>query len=377
MGSLENIALDFNPSKFSPKAILYRTDLKQFFINSATYEAPNYVNVNEGITTRKFTADEIWNPITGLSSEQLNLVHIDAENATNGQLDIIVDGTVIKSVISGAVSEFLIAAPSTSLSIKAHAGFDPAFMPTARTNTKDVNSVDSLMRGLKFSEDGINMASIGDINNNLYSWVLSTPFEPNTAATEKSFSISGQDLDWTDIEVSDLGDKVVALAADAFLYEYTLSTNWDVSSATFEDGFDSGLTAPDAIEFSVDGKRAYLADGGNLVLITMTAGWDVSTSSVGATEDVSSDITNIEMISFADDGKLLFVWSGNDDFGMWPLATPYDVATRGTFVVGPDIIQFAGNFITNDGKYMFTMNASEVIGRHNPVWEGNGFATVQ
>ena len=209
MVSLETIALNYNPSKFSTKAMLDRTDSKQFFINNGTYESPNYVNVNEGITTHKFTTNETWNAISGLSTETLHLVVIQPELVTNGITEISIDGTVTKQFINGAARALEIVAPSSSIDVITRTAYDSRTIPTARTLTKDVSAQDLSMHGLKFNQAGTKMATVGAVSDNFHSWTLSTPYAPSSAGSAMSSASIGNNH--YDIEVSDLGDKVILL----------------------------------------------------------------------------------------------------------------------------------------------------------------------
>jgi hypothetical protein len=143
--------------------------------------------------------------------------------------------------------------------------------------------------------------------------------------------------------------------------ELTLSTAYDVSTANNNttDRFDvhqDGL--PSGLAFNTDGTKMFIAGDGNdnIYEYTLSTGWDVSTASYVDALDVSSQDNDVEGLSFTADGTRMFMVGGqNDKWYEWSLSTGYDISTAtyksslGTADTDPQDI-----FFTSDGSKMFT-----------------------
>ena len=87
---------------------------------------------------------------------------------------------------------------------------------------------------------------------------------------------------------------VVANQGDE-LIEYTLSTAWDVSSASFVDSFSvaSQENFPSGIAFSKSGEKMFIlgANGDDVNEYTLTTAWDTSSASFVDSFSVASKDT--------------------------------------------------------------------------------------
>ena len=118
---------------------------------------------------------------------------------------------------------------------------------------------------------------------------------------------------------------VVSYANDS-VHEYTLSTGWDVSTASYTDGFDvsSQDTEPRGLAFSTDGTKMFISGntGNDINEYTLSTGFDVSTASYVDSLDVSSYDTDVRGMAFNDDGTTLFFHGQqNDKVHSWKLST--------------------------------------------------------
>ena len=82
------------------------------------------------------------------------------------------------------------------------------------------------------------MFVVGAIGDAVYEYTLTTAWDVSSASFVDSFSVASQDTSPRGITFSNNGQKmfVVGNIGDA-VYEYTLTTAWDVSSASFVDSF--------------------------------------------------------------------------------------------------------------------------------------------
>jgi sugar lactone lactonase YvrE len=89
----------------------------------------------------------------------------------------------------------------------------------------DVNSQENTPRGVSFSEDGTQMFVIGTQNDTIYQYTLSTGFDISTASYDsKSFSVNSQDSSPASMFFKTDGAKfyIVGYGSDA-VYQYSVS----------------------------------------------------------------------------------------------------------------------------------------------------------
>ena len=115
-------------------------------------------------------------------------------------------------------------------------------------------------------------------------YTLGTGFDVSTASPVDSFSIKDQETNAQSIAFSKFGTKmfVVGNAGDD-VNEYTLTTAWDVSTASFVDSFSvSGQeSTPSSIWFDGSGKTMFIIGiaGDDVNVYKLSTAWDVSTAS--------------------------------------------------------------------------------------------------
>jgi len=184
-------------------------------------------------------------------------------------------------------------------------------------------------QGLAFSSDGTKMFVVGNDGNDVNEYTLTSPFDVSTATFVDSFSVAGQEGSPQDVAFSSDGTKmfVVGTGGDA-VYEYTLTSPFDVSTATFVDSFSvAGQdTGPADVAFSSDGTKMFVVGviGDAVYEYTLTSPFDVSTASFVDSFSVALQDTNSLGLAFSSDGTKMFV-VGNAGFDVneYTLTTPF------------------------------------------------------
>lgn len=156
-----------------------------------------------------------------------------------------------------------------------------------------------------------------------------------------SFSISSQATFPTGMFFKDDGTKAYVLDnGNDTIYQYALSTAWDISTASYESKSFSVSTQasfPEAVSLKSDGTSMYIADRGSdaAYQYTLSTAWDVSTASYATKSlDVSSQETNPRAMYFKDDGSKVYIaGTGNDTIYQYALSTAWDLST-GSFETG-------------------------------------------
>ncbi len=227
-----------------------------------------------------------------------------------------------------------------------------------------VASQDGGPNGIAFNTDGTKMFIAGKQTDSIYEYTLSTGFDVSTASYDSSFSIASQEGSVTDLAFNTDGTKMFIVGTDDdTVDEYNLSTGFDVSTASYVDGFSvqSQETVPTGLEFSADGKRMFITgnNGDDVTEYKLTTAFDVSTASHVGQFDVSSQETQASSIAFNADGTKMFVLGFNgEDVNEYNLTSAFRVAND-TGSVGSALIGAYGTLtMSSDGSYTYAANSS-------------------
>ena len=206
---------------------------------------------------------------------------------------------------------------------------------------------------IAFGSGGSKMFVIGRNGDDVNEFALSIPYCLSTAGFMDSFDISGQETLAQGIAFSPDGTKMLIVGQQGNdVSEYTLSTAWDVSTATFVSGEcdlaadSSGITKPRAIDFNSDGTkmRVIASNTDDVHEFTLTTGFDMSTCDYtdGEDLDIKAKEGNARGMAFNSDGtKMFFLGETQDKVHEYTLATAYDVSTA-TYVDALDISSHEG-----------------------------------
>ena len=241
----------------------------------------------------------------------------------------------LKELLIKSLSLFLVFNFTFVSSLKAEAVFVDSF---------DISGQDSTPTGLAFNNDGTKMFVAGDGDNDINEYTLTTGFDVSTSSFVDSFDVSGQERGPTDITFNNDGTKMfVSGQVGSDINEYTLSTGFDVSTASPVDSFaTSGGTTehyPHDLAFNADGTKMFVTGtfSDHVIEYTLTTGFDVSTASFVDSFSVSSQETEPTGLAFNDDGTKMFVLGCvSDNVNEYTLSTGFDVSTS-SFVDSFDI----------------------------------------
>ena len=143
---------------------------------------------------------------------------------------------------------------------------------------------------------GLKMFIAGNQGNDIIQYTLATAWDVSSASLEDSFSIASEDGMISGVAFSNSGKKMFMVGNDNdSVFEYTLATAWDVSSASFVDSFSvaSEDTIISGVAFSKSGEKMFIAGntGNDVNEYTLTVPWDVSTASFVDSFSVASEDT--------------------------------------------------------------------------------------
>lgn len=199
-----------------------------------------------------------------------------------------------------------------------------------------ITNQDATAHGLAFSYDGTKMYCLGDTNDRIYQYTLNPAWDVSSAdySAAKSLLISGQSTASAGITISSDGKKFYVMANTGSVMQYSIPTAWDISTATY-DSITKAIGGEDLtarqVSFKPDGTKMYVGGSTNekIYQYSLSSAWNVSSATYDnvfisvAGQDISS---RGDMISW--DGTRMYM-SGNTTPSIYQynLSTPWDLST--------------------------------------------------
>ena len=310
------------------------------------------------------TQDKIFQYSTSITSKTLDLstgAVFELTPTSNLRIDL------SNPSASGTVSQatLLLTGGSSQYYDIANASYD--------SKSFDV-SQDDLTSNLTFKPDGTKMYVVGRTNDSVYQYALSTAYDVSTASYEsKSFSVASQETQPYGIAFNNNGTSMYTVGwnTDA-VYQYTLTTAYDVSTASYASkslSVNSQDTVPTGVTFNADGTSLYIVGSTNnsIFQYTLTTAFDVSTGSYASKSlDFSGQDTNASGFQFNGDGTKCFV-AGNssDNVHQYSLSTAYDIATASSDGVSFSFASQDSNpfglAFSADGDKMYVLGSDDFV----------------
>jgi sugar lactone lactonase YvrE len=234
-----------------------------------------------------------------------------------------------------------------------------------------IRNQEGTSRGIFFKPDGTKFYAVGSANNRIYQYSCTTAWDVSTASYEnKSFSVSIQDGGTQGLFFKPDGAKfyVVGQENDT-VYQYSCATAWDVSTGSYDtkvcrlSGIEGGGSG---IYFKPDGTRLYVI-GTTLSLaieFTLSTAWDVSTNNgAGGVFYVGGQDSNPYDVHFKTDGtKFYIIGTANDTVYQYSCATAWDVSTGSydskSFSIAAQETTPAGLFFKPDGLKFYIIGTT-------------------
>jgi glutamine cyclotransferase len=240
-----------------------------------------------------------------------------------------------------------------------------------------VASEEDSPQGIAFNNNGTKMFIAGATGDDINEYTLSTGFDVSTASYSQNFSVASQDTAPLDVAFNSDGTKmfIIGNSSDT-VYEYTLSTGFDVSTASYSSNSFSVSAqdiTPTGLTFNTDGTKMFITGGtnDNVYEYTLSTGFDVSTSSYSQSFSVASQETNPHGIAFNTDGtKMFIVGLITDTVYEYTLSTSFDVSTASyssnSFSVSAQDGNPTGIVFSSSGNKMFiTGNVNDSVYEYN------------
>lgn len=165
------------------------------------------------------------------------------------------------------------------------------------------------------------------------------------------------------------GTKIYTCELGDYIRQATLSTAWDISTHGTADY--SMLTDqthnsnPSGLFIGNDGTELYvteISNGDYVVQYTMSTAWDLSTASYTRKFDVSTQESVVRGVSFSEDGTLMFINGLNSDINKYTLSTAWDISTASYSQTSSSYNNLTtaalGMFIKPDGTRFYLVDAA-------------------
>jgi DNA-binding beta-propeller fold protein YncE len=228
-----------------------------------------------------------------------------------------------------------------------------------------ISSFEGIPTGLSFSSDGSNVYISGNAGDNIEQLSLNTAWDVSSAdiTSLQSRNISFQDGNPRDLFFKPDGTKMYMVGNGGDnVYEYDLSTAWDVTTASYVQAKGVSGAAPQGLFFKPDGTKMYVV-GDRQKEYDLSTAWDISTATV--TQDINVNVVDlgIQAIYFRSDGlKAYTIVRDNDTAREYDLSVAWDGSTASflqDFDISSQIIEPTGLFFKPDGTKMF------IVGRNS------------
>jgi|GEM_PF-4405917 len=265
-------------------------------------------------------AGTTWTPLTDLAAPSLVEVTVDATPASAGTVNVDVDDTEAFAVAAGTQATRFVE-PQQSVAVRTadaatvdHTGstvadepvgvtFDPdgfrmyvaaasgaieqysldaAWTVTSpvRVAVHDGSAQVPTPAEIAISDDGTTLFVGG--TDTIAAYTLSTAWDLATATHDTSRDVTSEDTALEGLTVDGTGTRLVTTGAQhTAAYAYTLSTAWDLATATFDDSVDLSPTvtdSPEGVTLTADGTTMYVTGWSTLYTYQLGTAWDITTA---------------------------------------------------------------------------------------------------
>ena len=237
-----------------------------------------------------------------------------------------------------------------------------AFKQSESTSTENTGQM-----GLFFKPDGLTMYTSGSTLAEINQYTLSTAWDVSSASATSVKDVSAENSNPSGVSFKPDGSKMyVAGQSGDEINEYTLSTPWDVTTASPSQvaDFSTQVSFLSDVSFREDGTKMYLSDesggGTNIEEYTLSTAWDISTAS----HVQGTDAAAVTGVAFKRDGRKMYVVENtNDQIVEYQLTTPWDVSTAvatGT-VLSVNTTRPESIYINPDGTKLYLLEQDDIV----------------
>lgn len=230
-------------------------------------------------------------------------------------------------------------------------------------NADDV--IPSPLTSLYIKSDGTKLYLLNSSSDTIYQYTLSTPWDISTASYDSvALNVSAQEATPTGITFKSDGTKLYIIGSSSDnVREYNLPTPWVLTGGTLIGSYSAtGLSAPSDIRFSVDGTDMYISDSSTTTFsihqYSISTAWSANSASFVQTLRVPVLTPTLSGLHFKEDGSQLFLADGSSEDFIFSLnlSNSWNVAS----VVYTTPILNVSNEETNPNGLAFSVDGANV-----------------
>lgn len=230
----------------------------------------------------------------------------------------------------------------------------------------NVGAQDTAPQAISLSPDGLTLIMMGSTGDDFNQYTLSTAWDISTGSFDSiTFSVAGQDTSPVDHFFKPDGTKVYVLGfVNDSVYQYSLSTAWDISTMSYDSvsfSISAQAASPRGLYFKSDGTKFYIVGFGTdaVYQYSLSTAWDLSTASYDSVSfSIATEDATPLGLAFNDSGSKMFVTGGtNDTVYEYTLSTAWDLSTASyssvSFYVGSQETSPTSATFKPDGTKMY------------------------
>ena len=346
----------------TPAGIAFSTDgMKMFVVGQYGDDVNEYTVSPTSVTlgTGSFASADVGKTIEANSG-------VFVLTATSGSIVVSTAATSYAQVASGSWSMYGVVYNTVDGDLELSSILADTFNVSTAVYSQafSISGQETAARGLAFNADGTKMFVVGQTGDDVNEYALTTGFDVSTASFTDAFSVASQDTNPSGIAFNTDGTKMFVCGyTNDSVYEYTLSTGFDVSTSTYVDAFSVAgqEIVPLGLAFNTDGTKMFVCgqDSDNVNEYALTTGFDISTASFTDAFSITPQDTAPQGLGFNTDGTKMFVVGGAGlDINQYALSTGFDVSTSvftAVFSVSAQEAAPADVAFNTDGTKMFVL----------------------
>jgi hypothetical protein len=287
------------------------------------------------------------------------------------------DGNNLAWTSTGNFTSVALDAPTTDATLTIDTGIT-SWVYSGKTVS--VSGQETNPQGVFIGSNGTKMYVCGSTGDDVNEYTLGTAWDVSTATFTAVSTGVTQDTAPVDIFFKDDGLTMFVLGGtNDTVYQYTLSVAWNITTATYASksfSVTTQETAPNGMWFKSDGTTMYIVGTTNdtVYQYTLSTPWDISTASYASISfSVASQETSPLQVNLSADGTKMWVTGPvGDDINEYTLGTAWNVSTA-TFVnnvyIGFQETSPTGLFIdsTAANRVYVTGNGTDAVYQYNTV----------
>lgn len=255
-------------------------------------------------------------------------------------------------------------------------------------NPLGIAGTETSASGMVFSSDGLKVYIIGTSGDRVYQYNLTTPYNVTSGVSYfVSYNIAAQETFPQDVQFSTDGSKMFVLGTEdgGEVNQYTLSTPYEISTATFDGTPFTVSTGYDVTGmcFNNNGSKMYVTFHSSTKFVRqydLTNPFDITS---GVTIESAGNLGGVVPtgVTFSPTGLMMFITDiSSDAVSQYNLTIPFDISGGYGFTTSYSVLtqddQPTGLALNSDGSRFF------VVGRENDriyqysINDGGGFTEV-